>query len=112
MRSTKFKDTRTGEIVTQIPLTQIQHYVEYTGPCEEGEVDDNALNFQMGASAVAVDPEEVRRGKIKLLVSVVDGWDANELMQYAEQRLEDYYKTLTDDELDAEIEIHCDEVTA
>lgn len=37
MRSQKFIDDRTGEIVTQILLSQISHYSEYAGPRAPGE---------------------------------------------------------------------------
>jgi len=37
--SQKFIDTRTGEIVTQVPLSQIAHFEEYNGPLQAGDFD-------------------------------------------------------------------------
>jgi len=39
MKSQRFRDSRTGEIVTTILLTEIQHFVEYDGPVAPGEFD-------------------------------------------------------------------------
>lgn len=35
--SQRFIDSRTGEIVTQIPLSQIQHFDKYRGPLQPGD---------------------------------------------------------------------------
>ena len=42
MQSQKFRDTRTGEIVTQIPLTEIQHFDKYNGTTAAGDFDKPA----------------------------------------------------------------------
>lgn len=35
----KFIDTRTGEIVEQVPISEIQHFEEYDGILKAGDVD-------------------------------------------------------------------------
>ena len=45
MRSQLFKNLTTGEIVDQIPLSDIANYVEYNGPLAAGSIDDNELLF-------------------------------------------------------------------
>lgn len=37
--SKKFIDTRTGEIVVQVPISEIAHFEEYEGHLEAGDVD-------------------------------------------------------------------------
>lgn len=37
--SQRFIDSRTGEIVTQVPLSQIQYFDEYGGPLQAGDFD-------------------------------------------------------------------------
>ena len=39
MPSQKFRDTRTGEIVTQIPIHDINHFDEYNGAVNVGDFD-------------------------------------------------------------------------
>ena len=34
MKSQRFKDTRTGEIVTQVPISEIYFFEEYEGPLQ------------------------------------------------------------------------------
>ena len=35
--SQRFIDTRTGEIVVQVPISQIAHFEEYLGPLQAGD---------------------------------------------------------------------------
>lgn len=37
--SQKFVDTRTGEIVTQVPISEICNFEEYEGPLQAGDFD-------------------------------------------------------------------------
>jgi len=48
-KSQKFIDSRTGEIVTQVPLSQIQHFDEYNGPKECGQFDTRIAGRQQAA---------------------------------------------------------------
>ena len=38
--SQKFIDTRTGEIVIQVPITAVAHFEKYTGSTPVGEFDN------------------------------------------------------------------------
>lgn len=40
--SQKFIDTRTGEIVIQVPIMEFAHFEKYTGSTEVGEFDNEA----------------------------------------------------------------------
>lgn len=35
--SMRFRDTRTGEIVTQVPISEFSHFDEYDGPLQAGD---------------------------------------------------------------------------
>jgi len=48
MRQQYFKDTRTGEIVTQIKLTEISHFIKWTGPVETGHPCDERCTSARG----------------------------------------------------------------
>jgi len=37
--SQRYRDTRNGEIVTQVPISLIGHFDEYDGECQVGEYD-------------------------------------------------------------------------
>jgi hypothetical protein len=39
MLSQKFRDSRTGEIKTVIPVLEIPYFDKYNGPLEDGDVD-------------------------------------------------------------------------
>ena len=53
MQSQKFIDTRTGEIVTQVPLSQIQHFEEltYQHYIDKYESGDWAMSAPVGPTA-------------------------------------------------------------
>lgn len=37
--SQRFIDTRSGEIVTSVLISEIQHFEEYNGPLQKGDFD-------------------------------------------------------------------------
>lgn len=47
--SKRFIDTRSGEIVTSILLTQIQHFEEYDGPLQKGDFDAQLASHMANA---------------------------------------------------------------
>ena len=44
--SQKFIDTRTGEIVIQVPIMDFAHFEKYTGSTAVGEFDNNSTGAQ------------------------------------------------------------------
>jgi len=55
--SQKFIDTRSGEIVTQVPISEIGHFEEYNGPLRVGDFDCVAHDWDRGVSAADFGPE-------------------------------------------------------
>ncbi len=49
MKSQRFKDTRTGEIVTQVPISEIANFEEFDGP--EKPVCPHCLKAEVSADA-------------------------------------------------------------
>lgn len=47
--SKRFIDTRTGEIVTSVLLSQIQHFEEYDGPLQKGDFDTRLAGHMRNA---------------------------------------------------------------
>jgi len=47
MESQKFIDTRTGEILTTIPLSEIAFFDKYEGPLKVGEKETNGHNVEI-----------------------------------------------------------------
>jgi len=46
MKSQRFRDSRTGEIVTSVLISEIQHFNEYNGPTEAGEFDKPPNHYE------------------------------------------------------------------
>lgn len=53
--SQKFIDTRTGEIVTQVPISEICSFNEYAGPLQAGDFDTTQAAKPEEAEAPAQD---------------------------------------------------------
>ena len=63
MASQRFRDTRTNEIVTQVPISEITHFEEYSGPsetrckCDECGAKDLERQFYVWRREDLDDPE-------------------------------------------------------
>jgi hypothetical protein len=57
IESQRFIDTRTGDIVTQVPVSEIAHFEKYSGPRAVGEIDTGCDQFKRAnAARNAIDP--------------------------------------------------------
>ena len=48
MKSQRFKDTRTGKIVTQVPISEIAHFEKYSGNLQAGDICITAIDGSTG----------------------------------------------------------------
>jgi len=53
-KNQRFRDTRTGKIVTQVPISEIGHFEEYSGQLKAGDFE---RDWDRGISAADFGPE-------------------------------------------------------